>query len=176
MEEAFENNQIFPISLPSTTELDYQQLDRKNLTQLRVAYFLFSIIIFIGVLFILTASKKLLDWKYFLGSMLGLVLFTALTFLYAKMIYKRRKYALRQKDISYKSGVLISKMVTIPFNRIQHCDISRGLMDQYFDLSKLNIYTAGGASSDITIPGLPLDVADRLKSFILKKTSREEEE
>ncbi len=171
MSMMFSNDQIFPDDLPSTTTLDFQSLDRRNLTQIRINTFIFCILLFIGLLVLLTGSGNLLDLKVFLSSMSGWLLFSILLLIYAGMVYRRRKYALRQKDINYKSGVLITRLITIPFNRIQHCDISRGLMDQYFDLSKLNIYTAGGASSDITIPGLSMEEADRLKSFILSKTS-----
>jgi len=168
----FRNEQIYPSGLPSAEQLDYQALDRRHLSQIRVGYVIFSVILLIGLLVMLTGSGKLLDLYYFLGSVGAWLLFCLLLlFVYARLVYRRRKYALRQNDISYRSGVLITRLITIPFNRIQHCDISRGLADQFFDLSKLNIYTAGGSASDITIPGLPEDEAARLKAFILKKTS-----
>jgi len=40
----------------------------------------------------------------------------------------------------------------------------------------LNVYTAGGNGSDLTIPGLLPNTAQRLKTFIIKKTAIDEEE
>jgi membrane protein YdbS with pleckstrin-like domain len=79
-------------------------------------------------------------------------------------------YALREKDISLKSGWFWKSMVTIPFNRVQHCDIRQGVIDRQFGLSKLTIYTAGGQSADLMIPGLRPEVAEKLKTYILKAT------
>jgi membrane protein YdbS with pleckstrin-like domain len=79
-------------------------------------------------------------------------------------------YAVREKDISFKSGWLWRNMTTVPFNRVQHCDIKQGLIDRRFGLSRLTIYTAGGESTDLHIPGLLPETSERLKAYILKST------
>ena len=83
-------------------------------------------------------------------------------------------YAFRQKDISYKTGWLWRSITTVPFNRVQHCEVSQGVMDRYFGLAKLKIFTAGGSSSDVVVPGLRLDQATDLKDFILEKIKEDE--
>ncbi|HEY3385534.1 MAG TPA: PH domain-containing protein, partial [Saprospiraceae bacterium] len=77
-----------------------------------------------------------------------------------------------EKDITYKSGWLWKSMVTVPFNRVQHCDLRQGLLDRRFGLSKLTIYTAGGQSTDLMIPGLLPETAEKLKTFILASTEQ----
>jgi membrane protein YdbS with pleckstrin-like domain len=77
-----------------------------------------------------------------------------------------RGYALRELDISYKKGWIFFSHITIPFNRVQHSEISQGPVDRYFGLVTLNIYTAGGSSSDLSIPGLEREEAQRLRDFI----------
>lgn len=42
-----------------------------------------------------------------------------------------------------------------------------------YSLYSLKIYTAGGHSSDLVIPGLAEDKAQGLKEFILKKTAED---
>jgi membrane protein YdbS with pleckstrin-like domain len=48
------------------------------------------------------------------------------------------------------------------------------------DLSSINIYTAGGSSSDMTIPGVRTADAQQMKEYILEsahiKTNHDEEE
>lgn len=79
-------------------------------------------------------------------------------------------YAIREKDITYQTGWLWKSMTTIPFNRVQHCDIKQGILDRQFGLARLTIYTAGGQHTEILIPGLSPDTAEKLKTFILHGT------
>ena len=90
--------------------------------------------------------------------------------------FRQKGYAVRDRDISYKTGLLNRKTTTIPFNRVQHCDIKQGIISRYFGLSKLNVYTAGGAKSDLSIPGLTLEKGQKLMDFVLQKTLDHDEE
>jgi hypothetical protein len=106
--------------------------------------------------------------------MLAYAVVIVFTILQLISIYKGfvfKGYALRMHDILYKSGWLYKKQIAIPFNRIQHVDIRQGLFERAFGLSKLNVYTAGGQGSDITIPGLLDDDARKLKEYILRETT-----
>ncbi len=85
--------------------------------------------------------------------------------------FKRRGYALRQRDITYKKGYLFHSQTTIPFNRIQHCETSQGPLSRAFGLMTLKVFTAGGASSDLRISGLRPDEANKLKEFITEASS-----
>ena len=78
---------------------------------------------------------------------------------YNGLVFHYMGYAIREKDITYKSGWLWKSMTTIPFNRVQHCDLRQGILDRRFGLSKLTIYTAGGQSTDLMNPGLLPDTA-----------------
>lgn len=89
---------------------------------------------------------------------------------YQGIAFPYMTYAVREKDITYQSGWLWKSMTTVPFNRVQHCDIRQGLLDRQFGLAKLTIYTAGGQNTDVEIPGLLPDTAERLKTFILRAT------
>ena len=91
---------------------------------------------------------------------------------YNGLVFHYMGYAIREKDITYKSGWLWKSMTTIPFNRVQHCDLRQGILDRRFGLSKLTIYTAGGQSTDLMIPGLLPDTAEKLKAFILRSTEQ----
>jgi|GEM_PF-6009490 len=51
-----------------------------------------------------------------------------------------------------------------------------GPIERMFGLSKLKIFTAGGASSDLKIPGLLPETANKLKDYIQLKVGRDEEE
>ena len=85
--------------------------------------------------------------------------------------FKKRGYALRQRDITYKKGFLIHSETTIPFNRVQHCETTQGPLSRAFGLMSLKVFTAGGASSDLRISGLRPEEANRLKDFITEASS-----
>lgn len=90
--------------------------------------------------------------------------------------YRKKGYALRERDISYKEGVLWKSHTVIPFNRIQHSEVTQGPIQSVFELSSISIYTAGGGASDLTITGLQQKEAHQIKDFLLQKLSRHEEE
>lgn len=77
-----------------------------------------------------------------------------------------RGYALRQRDITAKSGWIFRNVTTVPFNRIQHVETKEGVIERLFGLSTLQVFTAGGSASDLAVPGLPADTAIRIKEFI----------
>ncbi|MEM9820516.1 MAG: PH domain-containing protein [Bacteroidota bacterium] len=89
--------------------------------------------------------------------------------------YRVQGYAIRERDIIYRRGVFFRKTTVIPFNRVQHCEVKQGPVERFFNLSSLEVYTAGGQSSDLRIPGLAGDLASQLKSFIIKRTAAHED-
>ena len=129
--------------------------------------------IFSGVLIFVAAVILLFnsDWGLF-GFLGGSVIFLIAIWniIYHGISFRYMSYALREKDISFRSGWLWKSITTVPFNRVQHCDFKQGLLDRQFGLAKLTIYTAGGQNTDLEIPGLLLDTAERLKSYILEAT------
>lgn len=82
-------------------------------------------------------------------------------------------YAVREKDILFRSGWIVRKIRTCPFNRIQHSSISSGPLERRYGLSTLILYTAGTDDSDVRIAGLPGTEAVTLKEWINKKVTDE---
>ena len=81
----------------------------------------------------------------------------------------KKAYAVRERDILYKSGVFWRTVTAIPFNRIQHVEKSSTPLDRKFHLATLQLFTAGGSGGDLKIHGLSEKTAEKLRTFILKK-------
>ena len=79
----------------------------------------------------------------------------------------RRSYAVRDKDILYKAGVLWRTETVVPFNRVQHAETGSGPMDRRFGLARLTVFTAGSAGGDWRIDGLGVDLAEELRRYIV---------
>lgn len=74
-----------------------------------------------------------------------------------------RGVLLRQHDLTYRSGYFRQETVTVPFNRIQHSEISQGPLARMFDVCTLKLYTAGSSGANLRVPGMDVDRAKRLR-------------
>jgi hypothetical protein len=86
--------------------------------------------------------------------------------------YRTWRFTLRPEELVLTHGVLNHVRTVVPLRRVQHLDVSQNLVEREFGLGKLIVHTAGSRSSDVVIPGLRLDEAERVrdevKRFILE--------
>lgn len=80
-----------------------------------------------------------------------------------------KAFALRQHDIAYRSGLYWQKTVLLPFNRVQHAEVSSGPLQRKFGLASLKFFTAGGSGVDLRIDGLTSERAEQVRTFIMEK-------
>ncbi len=95
--------------------------------------------------------------------------FSVLILLLFRLSFNKRGFALREKDIIYKSGIIAEKTTIIPINRIQHVALNEAMFSRIYKLATLQIYTASGTSGDLQIAGVPIDLAISIKETILKE-------
>ena len=89
--------------------------------------------------------------------------------------FKRKAYALREKDAMYRSGWIFRELKVCPFNRIQHCSVHAGPLERRWGLASISLYTAGSEGSDLRIPGLTEASAATIREFIMQKVRTEED-
>lgn len=167
-DKLFTNEQIDLSALPEADKLTLIRLEPayKWVRYLSAAIAGIVVISIATLLVLIFPSIRYISIPVFLG----IILICIWMVIYSGISFKYMGYAVREKDITYMSGWLWKNMITVPFNRVQHCDIKQGLIDRQFGLSRLTIYTAGGESTDLLIPGLLPDTAERLKTYILHAT------
>jgi membrane protein YdbS with pleckstrin-like domain len=85
---------------------------------------------------------------------------------------RRLAYQLRERDLSLRSGALRHRVETIPFSRIQHVAVGRGLVERSLGLATLKVSSAG---PDFSVPGLSPADADRIKAVIAQRATLESE-
>ncbi len=164
----FTNSQIPVGDLPQAEAVDFQKLSPSyRLVEVIATCLLFAFLLAGWVVFYLINPLKIvwLNW--------GLLAFWAALFFLGLVVALKRfaaeGYALREHDILHKHGVWFRTLTAIPFNRMQHCEISRGPVENAFGLATLRVFTAGGSGSDLSIGGLPVAEAQRVKEFITKR-------
>jgi membrane protein YdbS with pleckstrin-like domain len=167
----FENPQVAPASLPTADEVAWQALDRRYVRRLQVGAGISALVIFGGLLVIEILPFPLKDVMStrLAAAVAGLVLLRGLA--WPVISVPRKSYAIRTRDILYRSGVLWRSTVAIPFDRVQHVETSHTPLDRRFRLATLKLHTAGGAGGDLKIHGMPADVAESLRVFLLEQVS-----
>lgn len=170
--ESFTNSAIDIDSLPKFESIHFEMISKKYLTKNFVTLSIWLVVFGIGwEIFAYNQPKFILN----LGLGLALLVFFIFGYINAFLAQKKYGYALREKDILYRRGYLVNKVTVIPFNRIQHVTTSQGLVEKFFKIARLKLFTAGGQGSDISIPGLSPQLADDLKEAVAKKLRTEDE-
>ena len=163
----FENPEIALDDLPTAQELDWQAMHARYARRLQVERLGIILIALIG-----SMVPPVLIGEAFNPSvpLWSLVILFAVPFLGWPLVsVPRRGYAVRDKDIVFRSGVLWRSVTAVPFNRVQHVETSNTPLDRKFGLANLQIYTAGGSGGDLSISGLGADTAEQLRIYILEK-------
>ncbi len=173
----FENQEIDLANLPNIVETTFQKLSKNYVSVRYIGNSIFFLLLLGGLFSVYIETSIIEDYPTLWYGLLAFWCFWMITsFLLVKLGYDIRGYVLREKDIIHRKGVLFKSTTTIPFNRVQHCEISQGPIQRMFNLHTLEIFTAGGGKSDLAIPGLEGDTAQQIKEFIVKKTAIAEEE
>jgi membrane protein YdbS with pleckstrin-like domain len=97
------------------------------------------------------------------------VSFAIATFAWPRISVPRQGYAVREKDIVFKKGVVWRSVTAIPYNRIQHVETSNTILDRKFGVASLKLFTAGGSGGDLKVRGISANNAERLRVFVLNK-------
>ncbi len=167
METDWTNQQIETHTIPALEEIAFQQHPIRYRKYRLVSWSIIWAIL--TIVFVVVSTQAGLNGAIINGSVL--LIFVELGVMSSRIGYKKRSYALRERDLTYKKGWIFYSITTIPFNRIQHTEVSQGPIERKFSLSTLKIYTAGGSTSDLSIPGLEPEEAQALRDFISKKAA-----
>lgn len=119
----------------------------------------------LAVLFIEEFSGALL-----VGVALSPVLILVLVFSF--WAYRKKAFAFRNHDVLYRHGLIATTTIVIPYNRIQHVALHEGWLSRMFGLATVEVFTAGGSSGDIAIPGIAKAQAQDIKQLLMGKIQK----
>ncbi|WP_285057289.1 PH domain-containing protein [Pedobacter ginsengisoli] len=171
--QEFTNDPIDIEALPNYEQAQLKTLHPKywNVVMIHIGIFLFLLAAGIAALVVFNSEAK---QHIILFSALYIVLAVLLIALNRADI-SRRGFAVRDKDIIYRNGVIALTTTIVPFSRIQHIALHEGLFARMFGLAALNIFTAGGSSGSLHIPGIEIGEARRIKEMLMKQITKTEE-
>ena len=156
-------------TFPDITKVEFIKINKNYLKVILINVFLFFILFFTGLVLVhqfvfpQEVNEFIIPIYSFLIAIFGFIIW------YLILSFTKRKYALREKDISYKSGLLVKRLTTVPFSRIQHVETDEKPISRIFGLSSISVYTAGDSSDDLVIKGITKKKALKIKEFITTK-------
>lgn len=165
------NRQIWLEDINLVETLAFQTLDPRYIrVQLQLMLYGYGLLMAVGLLPLLTDWEGR-EWTVIaLESALGVALFANLLMLRA--ICRFKGYALRDLDISYRSGIIFPSVVTVPFCKIQLVSVKQNIMERVVGLYSLEIVNGSqNLLKQISIPGLTQPQAEQLKDFLISKSA-----
>ena len=105
----------------------------------------------------------LLGWSLLLAGAVWL------SFWRPSRLYRAWGWRLDDRLLETQSGLLFQRRRLLPLNRLQHVDLRRGPIERIYGLASLILHTAGTHSANLTIPGLEVTEAMRLRDHLVEK-------
>lgn len=171
--ENFTNETIDVTKLPKYEEVTFTALhpNYKKVVLLNLSFL--SLIAIIGFSALVFYNQGEFTQMNIIVMGVSLLLFLALVFFFSLLSYRKKGFAFRNHDVLYRSGIIATSTMVIPYNRIQHVALHEGLISRYFGLAKIEVFTAGGHSSDIEIPGIEKAQAEDIKQLLMGKIQKQ---
>lgn len=174
----FANAQVPTDALPHAEQVDWQPLHARFARRLQAGVLL-RILVFAGVgaglhygvatggmSAVIRAAPSLPATAWTVFGVLSL-----LALAWPAIAVRYRGYAVRDRDLLYRSGVLWRSVRAVPFNRVQHTRTDSTPLDRRFGLANLSVFPAGGGAHKIR--GLGGDTAERLRAFVSARIEAE---
>ena len=161
--------------LPKAEETPLQPVEKDYLKVLRIEWLITICVLLIGIIVLVFFTPWLRNVFGVALTFIGWIMFAFIYFLLQTKAFKTKAYAVREKDIIYRSGWIIQRTRTSPFNRIQHSSISSSFFERKFGLATLVLFCAGTDDADLRIPGLKEADANNIKEWITQKIVNEQQ-
>ena len=169
--EDFTNETIDTTQLPKYEEVVFSVLHPNYWKEILISIVVFFLISGLGLGLALYFNEELTVFIAELGIVYVVLIFIVLFF--SRLGFKKKGFAFRNHDVLFRHGIIATNTLVIPYNRVQHVALHEGLLSRFFGLAKIEIFTAGGSSSDIEIPGILKEQAENIKQLLMGKIQKQ---
>ena len=87
------------------------------------------------------------------------------------MFVRRYRYKFDESGIHVRFGVWTQQHSTVPRNRIQHVNVSQGIIQRNHGLATLSFMTAGTAGLGTSVRHVPIELANRIREEIIEEAN-----
>ncbi len=171
--DSFTNELIDTTVLPQFEKVVFTKLHSKYVVVVLINQFVVALVFVLAPLLLSYTQPKLLTPRIWL--ILGFLIsfFILCGFTFSLIGFKKKGFAFREHDVLYQSGAIATNTIVIPYNRVQHVAMHEGLLSRWLGLAKIEIFTAGGSSSDLKIAGIPKIQAENIKQLLMGKIQKQ---
>ncbi len=169
--ESFTNNTIDINQLPRFETVEYKKLQPDYFKVVLINQIIGFLILGIALGVVSYFVEEITTFIPYIYSGFAVVLLLSL--IISRLTFLKKGFAFREHDVLYKSGIIATNTIIIPYNRVQHVALHEGWLSRYFGLAKVEIFTAGGSSSDIEIPGIEKEQAEKIKQLLMGKIQQQ---
>ena len=142
---------------------DWRRVSPKYVWVDLVGTFIFWAIFVVGVG--IPAFVSGVQWLWVLPAVFGVIAILILAFTPRRV--RAMGYRMRDDDLLFRRGIMFSRVVAVPYGRMQLVDINRGPVARAFGLAELKLVTAAAATG-VTIPGLAEADAESLRDHLVE--------
>jgi membrane protein YdbS with pleckstrin-like domain len=89
--------------------------------------------------------------------------------------YRAWGYWMDGEELRVRRGVWTRVHTLVPLDHLQHIDVSQGPLERALGICSLVLHTAGTLHSQIVVPGLTRDTAERMRDEIRARIREEPE-
>ncbi|PRZ20660.1 PH domain-containing protein [Flavobacterium granuli] len=169
--ENFSNETIDTTELPKFEAVQFSVLSASYWKVIVINILMLFLVLGTGFSLLLFYNEEV---KFFSVEIsLLFVVLLLLTFIFSRISFKKKGFAFREHDVLFRSGMMATNTIIIPYNRIQHVALHEGFVSRYFGLAKIEIFTAGGSSSDLEVPGIAIEQAEKIKQLLMGKIQKQ---
>ena len=164
----FSNEPIDVAGLPRLSEETFQPLDPRFLRIRWAADGIVALLVIVAAVVVTVALPESSPVPGWVPPLVGVALLAlvGLTAWLQMVEVAHLGYLVREKDFSFRKGVISRSVTTVPFARIQHVSIDRGPLARRFGLATLQMRTAGDG---LTVPGIGHEAAQQLKALVVDR-------
>ena len=168
---AFSNEPIDVSTIPQLADDAFVPVHPNYLRVSMIGSVIFAVIVLVAGILLWRLLPNSPLWPLIpMGVLLGLTLISAVLKVFE---VRNIAYQVREHDLSYRRGILVKSVQTVPFVRVQHAELTQGPVQRRFGLSTLNVNSAG---PDLSIDGLGSEDANRLRALVVERAGELTEE
>lgn len=151
-----------PVAAPAPEDSGWLRVSPKYIV-VEVVGSLIGMVVFVGG-FLVAYALWGQWWALWAAIAIGVVSLVGIAFEPRRV--RSIAYRLREDDLLFRRGIMFQRQVAVPYGRMQLVDITRGPVARALGLADLKFVTAA-ASTAVTVPGLPMEEADRLRDELV---------
>lgn len=170
--EKFTNETLDINSLPKFEEVNFSPLHKNYFKVVYINIAIALLLFAIAIVVLIFTIEELQNTSSYLIFGISYFVFAIIVFFSSIASIKKRGFAIREKDILYKRGLISTTTTMIPFNRVQHVAMHEGVFSRIFNLAQIQIFTAGGSTSDVKISGIEKEMAENIKELLMQKIQK----